>query len=121
MAVTAITPIKLKTYNSLEGTLAYTAATAAADGFLIPYAGEDHKTLIFLQNTNASTTARTATIKKGNGIQGVTDVEIEVDAGDVGLVCIESGLFKNVSGTDKGKVKVIVDNAELKIAVVELP
>jgi hypothetical protein len=121
MAVTAITPEVLK-FNTFDlDSLAMTAATTAADGFTIDCSGiADHKIMFVFQNSGA--TARTATVKKGNGIQGTADlVSGEIAASKFGTVVVESGRFKNAYGTDKGLVKIIPSHAELKMAAIVLP
>lgn len=122
MAVTAITPEVLSGNTFDVDALAMTAATTAADGFIVDYTEQDAKILLVFLNTNASSTARTATIKKGDGIQGVADLDSgDIAAGKYALVVIESGRFKNVSGANKGKVLIVPSHAELKMAAVVLP
>ena len=78
--------------------------------------GKDHKTMILLVNDGGNTA--TATVKAGNGIQGVNDLVVSLDAGKFTFVCLDSGRFKNMSGTDKGKV---ILTGTAKVAVFELP
>lgn len=66
---------------------------------------DDQKIAIHLKNASATTTA-TAVIVKGNGIQGVKDLEVTVDVSSEQVVVVESGAFKKVSGTDKGMVQI---------------
>ena len=66
---------------------------------------DDQKIAIHLKNTSAATTA-TAVIVKGNGIQGVKDLEVTVETSSEQVVVVESGAYKNVSGTDKGMVQI---------------
>ena len=66
---------------------------------------DDQKIAIHLKNTSATTTA-TAVIVKGNGIQGVKDLEVTVKTSSEQVVVVESGAYKNVSGTDKGMVQI---------------
>ena len=122
MAVTAITP-EVLTINTFDlDSLAMTAATTAADGFVVDFTKADQKILLVFQNTNASAAARTATIKAGNGIQGTEDlVSGDIAAGKFGMINVESGRFKLVSGTNKGKILVVPSHAELKMAAVVLP
>ncbi len=122
MATTAVTP-EVLTINTVDtDALALTEATTAADGFLVPFTSADQKTLFVFYNANASTTARTFTIKAGDGIQGTTDLASgNVAAGKYALVVIESGKYKITSGTNKGKILVIPSHAELKMAAVVLP
>lgn len=122
MAVTAITP-KALSWNEFDvDALGMTAATAAEDGFTVDYGAQDGKILLVFYNSNASTTARSATVKAGNGIQGVADLASgDIAAGKYACVVVESGWFKNVSGDNKGKVIVISSHEELKMAAVVLP
>ena len=123
MAVTAITPEVLSRNVFDVDALAMTAATAAADGFLVDCSNvADHRLLLVFQNTNAAATARTATIKKGNALQGVSDLASgDIAAGKFAAVAVESGRFKNVSGANKGKILIIPSHAELKMAAIVLP
>lgn len=121
MAVTAITPeaISLNTFDL--DSLAMTAPTTAADGFLVDVSGyADNKILFVFQNSGS--TDRTATIKKGNGLQGVSDLTSgAITSAKFSAITVESGRFKNVSGTNKGKILVIPSHAELKMAAIVLP
>lgn len=123
MAVTPISAVKLTDYNDFDlDSFAFSAATTAADGFLVNMSGvADHKLLLLFQNTNASTTDRKVTIKKGNALQGVSDIEATVGAGKIATVVVESGRFVNASGDNKGKMLIIPAHAELKMAAVCLP
>ena len=121
MAVTAITPEVLK-YNTFDAdALAMTAPTAAADGFTVDASNiADGKLLLVFLNSSVDT-AYDVTIKKGNALQGTTDLLKEIAFGDYALVVPESGKFKNATGDDKGLIKVIPENAAVKMAAVVLP
>lgn len=123
MAVTVITPDKLTRNTPSNDVLALTAPTTAADGFTIDVSDiADQQLLLIFLNTNASTTARTYTIKKGNSLQGTTDLASgDIAAGKYGYLVIDSGKFGNVSGADRGLLKIIPSHAELKMAAVVLP
>jgi len=123
MAVTKVTPVVLEGFNKFKlGALTFTQATTASDGFTIDVSGyADHKILMLFQNI-ATTSARTVTIKAGNGLQGTTDLASgNIAAGKVGAVVVESGHFLNVSGDDKGLIKAIPSEVELKMACIILP
>ena len=77
-----------------------TALTASADK-AIEWSENDDKMILIISATSATT----LTIKAGNGIQGVADLELSVPIG-TSLVKLESGRFKNVFGTNKGKIVV---------------
>ena len=78
--------------------------------------GKDNKTLILLVNDGSS--AASAVIKAGNGIQGVADLTVNLESGKYTTLCLDSGRFKNVSGADKGKV---ILTGTAKVAVFQLP
>lgn len=78
--------------------------------------GSDDRLILVIKNTGSSSS--NITIKAGNGIQGVTDLILSAAAG-INLVKLDSGRFKNVTGTNKGKI-VVNGPATLEVAVVEL-
>lgn len=121
MAVKAITP-EVLTRNTIDvDALAMQAATAAADGFLVDVSAvADHRLLLVFENTDAAV-AYDITVKKGNALQGVKDLTAEIAATKFGAVAVESGAFKNVSGTNKGKILVIPENVAVKMAAIVLP
>ena len=96
-----------------------TAAVDAADGAEFVMDERDDKYLILVQNS--ATSAKDVTIKAGNGIQGVNDLTHSVAASSFTFVQVDSGRFKNVSGTDKGKVIIKGASADIKVAVFRLP
>ena len=81
-------------------TPALTALTANTDK-AIDWSENDQKMILVISASSATT----LTVKAGNGIQGVADLTLTVPEG-VSLMKLESGRFKNVSGTKKGKVVV---------------
>lgn len=89
---------------------ALTANTAKAIGW-----NEKDEHTVLVINAAAQTDL---TVKAGNGIQGVTDLVLTVPKG-VSLVKLESGRFKNVSGTNKGKV-IVVSTGTPSVGVVAL-
>ena len=80
----------------------------------IEFDGADERIVVVVQNTTSSET--TLTVKAGNGLQGVVDITLAVPASSVNLLKLDSGRFKNVSGTNKGKI-VVVSPAALKVGV----
>ncbi len=91
---------------------ALTADTAKA----LSWNEGDEKLILVVQNSGSSATD--ITVKAGNGIQGVSDKKFAVPAG-VSLLKLESGRFKNVSGTNKGKI-VVVSTGTPSVGVVAL-
>lgn len=96
-----------------------TAAVDAVDGALITCDKADQKMLIIMENADVAN-AENVTIVKGNGVQGVADLVVALAASGKKVITVESGKYKNVSGTLKGKIK-ITGTADVKIACVVLP
>ena len=120
MARTVLTVHELDKRNTFCPTFtALTQAIDAAGGAEFAIEGQDDKYLLLIQN--AATTAKTVTVKAGNGLQGVCDLSCEVAASGYTCLTPESGSFKNVSGDDKGKVIITGTDANIKVAVFKLP
>ena len=120
MARTVITPVKLTDFNAFSpDKTALTVAVDASAGAEFSMSGHDERTLILIQN--GASAAKKVTIKAGNGIQGVCDLEKSVGASSYTVIAIDSGRFKNVSGDNKGKVIIMGESADIKVAVFELP
>ncbi len=117
MAATVIVNTALS-FNA-AGAMPATAAVDAADGALITCDKADNKMLIIMENSDA-VNPENVTIKAGNGLQGVADLVVEVAASTTKVITVESGKYKNISGTNKGKM-LITGTADVKIACVVLP
>lgn len=94
---------------------AVTAVDTADGAYLTP--GNDEATLIVL----TSSAAVTATIKAGDGIQGVSDITVSVGANKTAYVAVESGRFKITKGANAGKIKVTTSAAGLSAGCIVLP
>lgn len=113
MAKTVITEstLALNTW----GNITFTAGVKT--GVDVPATNADFKRLILVNNT--TTSAVDVTVKAGNGIQGVQDLETySVPANTIAAIRLDDGRFKNVSGEDNGNI-VVATTAQ--VAVVELP
>lgn len=121
MSATAITKTAL-TINTAAA--APSAATvAAAEGALITYDKADQKILLLLKN-NITNATNTAVIKAGNGLQGVSDLEVTLAASAEKVIVIESGKYMNVSGDNKGKVNVqdkVTTTTTIEVRAIVLP
>jgi hypothetical protein len=122
MAYTELSVNELTEQNKFGEQAAYSGLLSAvtADGASFIMNGQDTKFLVLIQNGHA-TAAKTATVKSGNGLQGVNDITVSIAAGNYTYVVLESGKFKNVSGDDKGKVIIVGESTDIKIAVFKLP
>ena len=122
MSATAITKTEL-TRNT--ATAVPSAATVAkTDGALVTFDKDDQKILLLLKN-NITNATHTATIKAGNGLQGVSDLSVTLAASAEKAIVIESGRFKNISGDNKGKVQIVsadtVTGTQIEVRAIVLP
>lgn len=92
------------------------ALAGASTDTALEWNGSDDRLILVVENSGS--TDGSITIKAGDGIQGVNDLTLTVKAG-LNLVKLESGRFKNVTGTNKGKILVRGANT-IKVKVVEL-
>jgi hypothetical protein len=102
-----------------------TAATVAkTDGALVTFDKDDQKILLLLKN-NVSNATHTAVIKAGNGLQGVSDLEVTLAGGAEACVVVESGRFMDVSGDNKGKVNIVskdtTTGTQIEVRAIVLP
>lgn len=85
---------------------------------------DDQKICIHVKNAITNAT-NTAVIVKGNGLQGVADLEVTLAASTEKVIVVESGAYKNVSGTNKGKIlvkdKSTTNTNAISVAAVVLP
>ena len=85
---------------------------------------DDQKICIHVKNAITNAT-QTAVIVKGNGIQGVADLEVALAASTEKVIVVESGAYKLVSGTNKGKIlvkdKSTTNTNAISVAAVVLP
>ena len=79
------------------------------------FSEKDDHIIIVVQNSGGESSL---TIKAGNGIQGVCDLDLNVPEG-ISLFKLESGRFKNVSGVNKGKI-VVVSTGSISVGTVAL-
>lgn len=122
MAATTITKTVL-TRN--KATAVPAAATVAKnDGALVTFDKDDQKILLLLKN-NVTNATHTAVIRKGNGLQGVSDLEITLDAEEEVCIVVESGRFMDVSGDNKGKVNIAskdtTTGTQIEVRAIVLP
>lgn len=93
------------------------AGTSQSAAFGIELTGGDYKTAIIFSGTSG----KKVTFAIGNGIQGAgDDLEVTLGSANEHIIVLDSGYFKNASGTDKNMV-VITPEAATTFKVVELP
>lgn len=118
MAIVSITNTKLK-FNE-AGTLPAAVAVDASAGAKIDFT-EKEDARIFIILENAATSAKTATVKAGGGIQGVNDLAVSLAASAKTAIVLESGPYIQTEGDNKGCVVIMGEDANVKVAAVELP
>lgn len=89
---------------------ALTASTEKA----LEWDENDDRTILVVSATSQTD----ITVKQGNGIQGVTDIKFTVPIG-TSLIKLDSGMFKNVTGTNKGKI-VVVSTGTPSVGIVSI-
>ncbi len=130
MAITAVTPVVLTGYNVFVKESASTDLVAldATLGASFTMSARDEKYVICVTNVH-STDNVTAIIQAGDHIQSdFGTLSYTLAAGDVAWFVLDSGRFKNISGTYKGKVVIkavaadgSTGTADLQIKVIQLP
>lgn len=122
MGATEITNTVLKRNEAKAMPTAVTVAKG--DGALVTFDKDDQKILLLLKN-NVSGATHTAVIKAGNGLQGVSDLEVTLDGGAEACVVVESGRFMDVSGDNKGKVNIVskdtTTGTQIEVRAIVLP
>jgi hypothetical protein len=122
MAATAITPTAL-TLNAFSAFPTFAAVDSSGKAALIPFPNKDDGKILLMFLNSDSTTAYDVTVKKGNGLQAASaDLTLaDVTAGAYVSIVVETGKYAQVSGTDKGYIKVVGENAAVKVAAIYLP
>jgi hypothetical protein len=109
MAVVTIT----KGQIPLNGSVTIPDAVACGDdGAVVAFDAPDQKIMLIIGTA-------TATIKKGNGLQGVADLTVTYVSNKQQAVVLESGKYMNMFGTHKGKV--LITGATATVQAVVLP
>ena len=119
MAVKTITPVKL-VRNTFSDAIAANAAIDRDDGAIFTMSDSDHRYLIIVENASADT-AKTVKIKAGDSYAATVDIEQELAAATTRYINIESARFKNLTGTNKGKVLIEGTDDNIKVSVYILP
>lgn len=118
MAATSVVNTCLK-FNEAK-TMPATVAVNAANGALVDYSNkEDARILLIIENGAGA--EKTAAIKAGDSIQGISDLEVTLAAGEKKILTVESGKYMNVSGPNRGHIVITGTDTSIKVAAIELP
>lgn len=113
MAVKVLTVAAVKPFDA--GVLVTPeTATVAADGFEATIDGD-----IMILAENVGGAPYTLTVKYGNAMQGVADLVVSVTNSTSKVIKINTGKFKNESGTYIGKILLVPEHVDLHVKVLE--
>lgn len=131
MSITTIKPIKLTSYNTFVEEAADTGFVALdeTEGAEFTMTQRDEKYVIGVKNAISTTGNVTAIIEAGDGLQSISgDIKQVLAKNEIAWIVIDSGRFKNVAGTNKGKVIIkslnaakTAGSADLQVKVIQLP
>lgn len=111
MKTASIGRIDLTTGSALP---AFTAIPA--EGLLVPWGKGDHRMLLLVKNTGG--TEAVLAIKKGDSIQAVDDLTVNIPAGEIRVFTPESGKYKHTAGDMKGNIQLMASTALIHAAAV---
>jgi len=114
MAVKVLTPADIRAKDSAV-VVTPEIATVAADGFEATITGN---ATILIENVSAAT-PYDLTIKYGNAMQGVADKVVTVAGSTSQIIPINTGGFKNMSGTNVGKILMVPGHVDLHVKVLK--
>ena len=114
MAATEIKGDKITKLDLNDPKAVVMTAVTSADPVYIDFGTAGDEKLVILVNASGTS----ITLKKGNGIQGVTDITETVNG--LAAIRVDSGLFKKVLGTPKGIIEMTVSSAAT-VGLVQLP
>ena len=94
------------------------------EGLLVDAGADDQKICLHIKNAITNAT-HTAVIVKGDGLQGTADLEVTLAQSTEKVIVVESGKYKLLSGTNKGKIlikdKSTTNTNAISVAAVVLP
>ena len=93
-----------------------TVAVNGTDGATVAFDCNDASIVLTVENTSAS--AKTCTIKAGNGFAGVNDLVMSLAPSTTYNVVVESGRFVNTSGPMKGMINIKGTDTTVKVAAI---
>ena len=117
MAATEIIVTKIEKEKTIE--IPTTAAVDTADGAAVDWNCADGKLLLIVENAD-SAAAKSATVVNGGGLQGMGDLSLSIAQSSKTAIVLDSGKYKQVSGAHKGKLWIKGQDANIKVAAMEL-
>ncbi len=117
MAATEITVTRIEKEKAVA--IPATTAVDATDGAAVKWDCADGKLLLILENADATAT-KSATVVNGGGLQGMGDLSLSIAQSSKAAIVLDSGKYKQVSGPHKGKLWIKGQDANIKVAALEL-
>lgn len=117
MAATEITVTKIEKEKAIA--IPATTAVDATDGAAVEWDCADGKLLLIVENAD-SAAAKSATVVNGGGLQGMGDLVLSIAQSSKMAIVLDSGKYKQVGGTYKGKLWIKGEDANIKVAAMEL-
>lgn len=109
---------KINATNVISENVAFTAINTTAQA--LAFGTKDEKTAVVLKNQDSASV--TVTFEKGDGYAATTDLSVTVPSESTCFICLDSARFKNLSGDNKGKIRLKASKASvITAAVIELP
>lgn len=117
MSKTVIQNTKMS-FNTAVAIPAAVAVGSEGSEFIaeVSYKGKDDSRILVILENGASE-EKTVTIKKGTGLQGVRDLEVNLTASGKHAIVVESGRFVN----NEGNIVIAGADENVKVAAIELP
>ena len=120
MAALSVPIVDLTSFNS--AVLAYGAGLVAGtihstDGALLTPTKQDEKILLQINVV----TAANVTVKAGDSHQATVDYVLAGTGSRTYYLAIESGKYKNITGTNKGKIVITSSQSDTTILAIQLP
>jgi hypothetical protein len=117
MAATEITVTRVEKEKVVA--IPTTAAVDTADGASVDWNCADGKLLLIVENAD-SAASKSATVVNGGGLQGMGDLTVSIAQSSKMAIVLDSGKYKQVSGAYKGKLWIKGEDANIKVAAMEL-
>lgn len=119
MANTAVTPVKTTDVNEMSPNLTFNTVSATSDSFVVDVAQSTNRKVFFIADNSAGSAEATVTVKAGDNVAGVNDLELKVKNGEIGFFQIDTNAYMNANGENRGKVVIDVSATTCKLAVAE--
>lgn len=109
--------LALNTASLAYGTGNIAGTIDGSDGALLTPTKQDEKLLLQINVV----TGANVTVVKGDSHQATVDYVLAGTGNRTYYLALESGKYKNITGTNKGKIKITSSQADTTILAIQLP